>query len=192
MRITFAAALLVASTATSASEPRAIPREEAPAALAPALARGDAAIDAFRDRLFARLDEAIRAGGTVHAIEVCRSDAADIAREIGEQHRVRVGRTTLRLRNPANAPPAWARSSVQAASGKKAAEVKPAVVDLGDRVGMLRPIAVMPACTRCHGPVEGIDPDVRAELARSYPGDQATGFAPGDLRGFMWAEVPKR
>ena len=28
-------------------------------------------------------------------------------------------------------------------------------------------------------------------LAASYPQDQATGFGAGDLRGWMWAEVPK-
>jgi hypothetical protein len=30
-----------------------------------------------------------------------------------------------------------------------------------------------------------------AALAGAYPQDRATGFAPGDLRGWMWAEVPK-
>jgi hypothetical protein len=32
---------------------------------------------------------------------------------------------------------------------------------------------------------------IGATLAVAYPGDRATGFAPGDLRGWMWAEVPK-
>lgn len=67
-----------------------------------------------------------------------------------------------------------------------------AVFDLGDRVGVLQPIATLPACTRCHGPVAGIDADVKAVLARRYPKDQGTGFAAGDLRGFAWAEARKR
>jgi len=33
---------------------------------------------------------------------------------------------------------------------------------------------------------------VKAEVARRYPRDQATGFAAGDLRGFFWVEVKKR
>jgi len=167
-------------------------REEVPDALAPAVARGEAAMEELRNRLFARLNELILKGGPVLAIQVCRSEAPAIAKEIRETHHVEIGRTSHRLRNAANAPPAWARSYVEAAGGKKAADVKTAVVDLGDRVGILRPLAVMPACTRCHGPVEGIDGDVRAELARAYPADRATQFSPGDLRGFVWVEVPKR
>lgn len=193
MRHALAAAFLIAvCAAAGASEPRVLPRDEVPAALAPAVARGEAALDAFRDRLFARLNALIIEGGPVHAIQVCRSEAPALARQLGEEHHVQIGRTSHRLRNPANAPRAWAAGYVTAAGGKKAAESKAAVVDLGDRVGVLRPIAVMPACTRCHGAVDGIDGDVRAELSRAYPSDQATGFAPGDLRGFMWAEIPKR
>ena len=30
----------------------------------------------------------------------------------------------------------------------------------------------------------------RAALARHYPGDTATGFEAGDLRGALWVEVP--
>jgi len=30
------------------------------------------------------------------------------------------------------------------------------------------------------------------EIARRYPRDRATGFAAGDLRGFVWTEVKKR
>lgn len=192
LRSLVALAVIAASNPTLATERRPIPRDEVPAALAPAVVRGEAALDALRERLFARLNALIVEGGPVHAIQVCRSEAPVLARQLGAEHRVQMGRTSFRLRNPGNAPPRWAEGLVAAASGKMANAVQTTVVDLGDRVGVLRPIAVMPACTRCHGVVDGIDSDVRAELARAYPGDQATRFAPGDLRGFMWAEVPKR
>lgn len=192
MNRTIAALLVVLASRSAAAEPRPIPRDAVPPALAPAVSRGEAAMDAFRDRLFARLNELIVQGGPVHAIQVCRVDAPALARQLGADHHVTLGRTSHRLRNPANAPRPWARASVAAGAGKATSEVKSVVFDLGDRVGVLRPLAVMPACTRCHGAPDGIDPDVRAELARTYPSDQATGFAPGDLRGFMWVEVPKR
>ena len=38
----------------------------------------------------------------------------------------------------------------------------------------------------------GIPDDVSAILKQSYPDDQATGFATGDIRGWVWAEVPKQ
>lgn len=192
MRHAVAAILTLTSIQTLASEPRVMPREEVPAGLSAAVARGEAAVDAFRERLFARLNALILEGGPVHAIQVCRADAPAIAREVGETHRVQIGRTSHRLRNPANAPRAWAAAYVHAAAGKKAVEVRTGVVDLGDRIGLLRPIGVMPACTRCHGELDGIDADVRSELARIYPGDRATRFRPGELRGFIWVEAPKR
>ncbi|HEY6099429.1 MAG TPA: hypothetical protein VIW03_08370, partial [Anaeromyxobacter sp.] len=55
---------------------------------------------------------------------------------------VEVGRTSARLRNPRNAPPAWARAYVAQTDGRKAADVAPAAFDLGDRVGLLRPIEI--------------------------------------------------
>jgi len=178
-------------TAIAADPPRALSPEEVSAELAPAVARGEAAMNALRERLFARLNELLVQGGPVSAIRVCRKEAPVIAKELGETHRVELGRTSHRLRNAANAPRPWAADYLLASAGKKAGEVDPVVFDLGDRLGMLRPIGVMPACTRCHGAVEGIDQDVRREIERSYPNDQATGFSPGDLRGFLWVEVSK-
>ena len=38
--------------------------------------------------------------------------------------------------------------------------------------------------------VESIPADVRAALAELYPADRATGYSVGDLRGWLWVEVP--
>ncbi len=105
---------------------------------------------------------------------------------------VTVGRTSARLRNPGNAPPAWASAHVAATDGRKAAEVPPVAFDLGDRVGLLRPIEVRKRCLTCHAAREQLAPGTRDWLARAYPQDRAVGYAIGDLRGFWWAEAPKR
>ncbi len=47
-------------------------------------------------------------------------------------------------------------------------------------------------CVTCHGPTDALAPDVKQVLATRYPGDQATGYALGDLRGIAWAELPAR
>ena len=44
-------------------------------------------------------------------------------------------------------------------------------------------------CLACHGAPEQIPAEVAAILAERYPDDQATGYAVGDLRGALWAEV---
>ena len=68
--------------------------------------------------------------------------------------------------------------------------MQPTVVDLGDRVGVLRPIATAGVCLRCHGTAGSLAPEVRGYLETAYPGDRAIGFEEGDLRGFAWAEAP--
>ena len=188
----FLALSLLAASPAFAEPARATPLEEVPASLAPAVAKGTAALDALQDRIFKRLHAMMQHAGPVGSVELCRTEAPRAAKEVAAAHGVEIGRTSFRVRNRSNLPRPWAASAVAAAAGKKAADVKPAVFDLGDRLGMLRPIATMPACSRCHGPADAIAPEVKAEIARNYPQDQGTGFAPGDVRGFVWTEVKKR
>lgn len=173
------------ATALAAYEPAQVPT-----ALAPALWRAEAATKALQQRLGRRLQEVAEDGP--RAVAVCREEAPVIAAEVSSNQGVAVGRTSHRLRSPANAPRPWAAPFVAAAAGKKAADVKPVVVDLGDRLGYLRPIGLAGGCLGCHGPAEGLSPNVKSALAAGYPADRATGFAEGDLRGWFWAEVVKQ
>lgn len=163
---------------------------DAPARLAAAVQAADAAIAALQRRLAGRLLEELRQGGPARALAVCRDEAPALSAETARAQGVRVGRTSHRLRNPGNAAPAWAQALVASGAGRKAASVQPTVVDLGDRAGVLRPIATAGVCLQCHGPAAGLSPEVRAFLATAYPDDRAVGFAEGDLRGFAWAEAP--
>ena len=154
-------------------------------------ARAEQAMNELQSALLARLTAAMTSGGPAAAVEVCRSDARSIAESVAKAQGLELGRTSDRLRNPANAPRAWARPAVDAAAGSKAASEGLKVFDLGDRVGVLRPIGTADACTKCHGAPDEVRKNLGAAVAASYPQDRATGFAPGDLRGWMWAEVPK-
>jgi hypothetical protein len=66
------------------------------------------------------------------------------------------------------------------------------VVDLGDAVGVMRPLAERPVCANCHGPADGLSGAVRQELVDRYPADKAVGFKEGEIRGWLWVEVPKK
>jgi len=142
----------------------------------------------------ARAERAIRAA----ACEVERrfgegdpdANAAD-CRGVAAEPGVVVGRTSERLRNPRNQAPAWARPYLAETDGRKAADVSAAAFDLGDRVGLLRPIEIRGRCLHCHAPAEALGEETRAWLRHGYPQDRALGYALGDLRGFWWAEVPK-
>jgi hypothetical protein len=154
-------------------------------------ARAEQAMNELQRALLAKLTAAMTSGGPAAAVEVCRTDARTIAEAVAKAQGLELGRTSHRLRNPANAPRAWARPTVEAAAGSKAASAGLKVVDLGDRVGVLRPIGTAEACTKCHGAPDQVRKNLGAALAGAYPQDRATGFAPGDLRGWMWAEVRK-
>lgn len=171
--------------------PAAIPITDAPSAWGPAVVKAHEAGRAFQKALQSRLAEAMKQGGPTAAIEACATDASRIAAESGQAAGVKLGRTSDRLRSPANAPPGWTRAPLEAAAGKRAADVLPAAVDLGAKVGVLLPIAVGPACLGCHGPAGSIQPKVKDALAARYPADRAVGYADGDFRGFLWVEVAK-
>ena len=167
------------------------PAQEAPANMRYPLSRADLIIASMQDALLRELTEAIHAGGAAFAIKSCHIDVIGIIQRIGRQEGVAAGRTSDRLRNPTNAAPQWAAALVTANARRQAADVPGFVVDLGSKVGVLRPIAQRPMCATCHGAPEGLEPVVRAELLDRYPRDQAVGFSKGEIRGWFWVEMPK-
>ena len=164
---------------------------DAPAELRYPLSRADLIVVSMQDALLRELTEAIHAGGPSFAVKSCHIDVIGIIQRIGREDGVAAGRTSHRLRSPANAPPAWAAGLVTANAGHRAADVPGFVVDLGNKVGVLRPIAERPMCANCHGAPGSFEPAVRAALLDRYPRDQAVGFTPGELRGWFWVEMPK-
>lgn len=191
--IAFALAALVPTSTTAAAQPRVEPSyriDQSPARLAASVEIADGAIRALQQRLSARLLEEMKKGGPALAIGVCRDEAQALTAEIARAQGVRVGRTSDRLRNPGNVAPSWAERFIEAGAGRKAASVEAIVVDLGDRVGVLRPIPTAAPCLQCHGRAERLSADVRAFIKSAYPKDRAIDFEAGDLRGFIWAEAP--
>jgi Protein of unknown function (DUF3365) len=178
--------LLVALGAGScARAPVAVSRER----VEPQAAKAEAAIAQLRAKLLTRVTEVMGQGGPVKAIEVCSTEALALTGEIGRAQGIELGRTSFRVRNPANAPRPWAADTVSAGAGLKAADARPALFDLGDRIGVLQPMPVGAVCLTCHGAV--LPPGVAEAVKARYPDDRAIGFAEGDLRGFFWAEVPR-
>lgn len=151
------------------------------------LARAKAAQGELFQRLLRELTGAMDSGSPASAISVCRDQAPQIAKEVSETTGLKIGRTSFRLRNPKNVPPAWASGLVE----EKVAV--PAFVQLeGDGLGVLLPIQTAPPCLTCHGETESLAEDVREAISKAYPADQATGFSAGDLRGWFWIEVPSK
>ena len=147
------------------------------------------ALQALKKQLSSALKSAMERGGPIEAVGFCSDRAAGIAAGL-QRPGLRIGRTSHRLRNPANAAPVWAAAAIAEAPTKRIDKV-PAQqhFDLGDgKAGYLEMIATAPMCTACHGPADEIAPEVQSVLRQRYPTDQATGFASGDIRGWFWAE----
>jgi hypothetical protein len=167
-------------------------KESAPAASlatdsGEAKAKAIQAKDALFQRLSGRLAEAMKTSGPAAAIEVCSKDAPEIAAAVGREHGVKIGRTSIKLRNSNNTPPDWMKPLI------KDSNLVPQMVDLLDgETGVLLPIMLQAGCVACHGPTEMISDEIKQQqLAKFYPDDDATEFKEGDLRGWFWVEVPR-
>ena len=160
---------------------------ESPAPAADAVdpaTRGAELLGPFKSELMQALSSGMQEGPAA-AIEVCSEVAPGIASSLSVDG-VRMGRSSHKLRNPANVPPEWLEPLIAAyASGT--GEMQPQTVALGDgRSGYAEPIRVQPLCLTCHG--TELDPGIAAQIAENYPADEATGFSEGDFRGVFWVE----
>ena len=164
---------------------------DAPAGVEAIISRADLIVVSLQDALLRELTKGLEAGGPAFAVQSCHIDVVGITRRIGRQEGVTAGRTSDRLRNPANTPRPWAAALVADNAGRRARDVPGFAVDLGDKIGVLRPIAHRPMCASCHGAADSLDQAVQAQLRDRYPRDRATGFAEGEIRGWFWVEVPK-
>jgi hypothetical protein len=164
---------------------------EAPADLRPAVQQADLLILELQGALLEELTRTLQSRGESGAMRSCHLDAIAVTQRIGRRSGIAIGRTSDRLRNPTNAPRPWAAPLVARFAGARAADVSGYVVDLGDHVGVLKPIATGRMCLGCHGPADRFSPGVRAELKERYPVDRAVGFQEGELRGWFWVELPR-
>ena len=147
--------------------------------------RAIVAKDALFAKLSGRLMEVMQANGPVKAIEVCSQEANEIAKTVSEEQGVKIGRTSMKLRNPKNQPPTWAKKLFS----EKPHEPQFEQLD-EETVGALLPIKLQAKCLMCHGTKETLVLGVPEQLAKLYPEDHATGFSEGDLRGWFWVEIP--
>ncbi len=99
----------------------------------------------------------------------------------------RLKQTSLKVRNPSNAPDEWERKTLKLFGSSS----YPKEVGFGEMLGIngkkiyryMKPIYVNMACLQCHGEREKIRPEIMKFLEMRYPYDEAFGYKEGDLRG---------
>lgn len=194
-RIVVSAVLVVGLASAQSACTRPTPEPSAPASWqrlqAPNTAQqamlqlGEASRVVLAQGLMGALTAATAGGDFAGGVDACHTQAPAIAEQLQTSaggFSVRVGRTSERLRNPANVAPSWVAEAL-------AAPEPAGSYANGSTVGALTPIPTGAMCVNCHGAADRLAPGVADVVARLYPNDRATGFNEGDLRGWFWVEV---
>lgn len=133
---------------------------------------------------------AMQSGGPLNAINVCREKAGPAAYGLADTNPGwTIGRTSLRIRNLANSPDEWESKVLRQFEQRVQAGEDPSGLEQIDIVNngnqrQFRYMKAIPAaemCMLCHG--ENLAPELKDRIGSLYPGDRATGYKPGELRG---------
>jgi hypothetical protein len=163
----------------------------------PNVAEAKGIVKRFAETLQGELQGAMKEGGPVKAIEICKERAPAIAQALSEETGWDVGRTSLKLRNPGlNAPFDWERVVLVRFDERQAAGedvqvmafAEVAEVDGQKTFRFMKAIPAGDVCMACHG--TAITPEVAAALDAAYPDDQARGYTPGQVRGAFTLSKP--
>ncbi len=144
------------------------------------------AVRIFGAQLKTELSTAMAAGGPVAAINVCQQRAPEIARELSDSTGFSLNRVSLKPRNPKLGPPNDWQTAVLTGFAKRAAKGEDPTTLLWHQntdgeFRMMKAIPTAAICLTCHG--QQLSAPVAKALANRYPGDQATGYRAGEIRG---------
>lgn len=131
----------------------------------------------------------MKSAGPVAALEVCNVKAPVITTEINEKSSLEIQRTSLKYRNPKNAPDAWEVAVLEKFAARHAAGEKFKMMEFAEvvdndgvkQVRYMKAIGTGKPCMQCHG--SDLNPKVAEKINALYPEDKATGFKVGELRG---------
>ena len=152
----------------------------------PRLEESRALVQSFGARLKRELKQGLEQGGPVAAIQVCKDVAPQIASELSRHSGARVMRTSVRYRNPGNAPEDWQARvlsdfEARARGAEDAAPLEYFVRESNGATRYMSAIRVDAVCLACHGDV--LAPALQERIDAEYPHDRATGYVAGQLRG---------
>lgn len=145
------------------------------------------------------MQESVASKGAAGAIPVCKGLAPALIKEKRQETGWDIRRVSLKARNAERgAPDDWevrqlADFNIRAAQGET-----PETLEKGEIVSLegkpvfryIKALPVVEVCLKCHGPLATLDADLKAELTKNYPRDQATGYARGQIRGGLTVKRP--
>lgn len=159
----------------------------------PIAADARSTVTAFVGQMKPLLVSQVQKLGPAGAIEVCATEAPALSKSLSETSGWSITRVSDKPRNESRAiPDEWEASVLQdfeqrLRDGAQAPQLNHGAVINGE-YRYIQAQLVGGVCLLCHG--ETIADDVRSALHSRYPHDQATGYAPGQLRGAISLRRP--
>lgn len=147
--------------------------------------------------LSTQLKQAMQSGGVEQAASFCNVVALPLTDSLSQQHKAVIKRTSLKLRNPANAPDSLELAMLKMydiMSKMRNPVLVPKIIEKGgDEIQFFAPIQIKnETCLKCHGVLgQTLKEEDYAFIQQHYPNDQATGYKMEDVRG-MWSITLKK
>ncbi len=133
---------------------------------------------------------ALKSGGPVEALGTCSVQASEVAQEHSERSGWQIGRTSLKLRNPDNAPDSWERQVLEQFEQRLEKGEDPQKMEHSEILAMngkrvFRYMKAIPTaekpCLACHG--KELSDEVEETIEALYPEDSAIDYEAGEIRG---------
>ena len=132
------------------------------------------------------LMETIQKKGTLKALSFCNIQAIPLTDSMSTKFNASIKRVSDKNRNPNNK--ANTEELQYIAQFKKELaekkEIKPVVIEKGNKVQFYYPIETNTMCLQCHG--KQIKPEVSQQIMKLYPKDLAIGYNESEVRG-IWS-----
>ena len=120
--------------------------------------------------------------------------ASEVANDFSLMTGYKLKQTSLKIRNPSNAPDEWERKILESYELKEHQKANGfgEIQETGDKkiYRYLKPLFIEKSCLDCHGTKEKVRPEIRSFLEKRYPNDKALEYKEGELRGGISVIIP--
>ena len=129
---------------------------------------------------------AIQKKGTLEALSFCNIQAIPLTDSMSTKFNASIKRVSDKNRNPNNKANTEELQYIAQFKKELAAkkEIKPVVIEKGNKVQFYYPIETNTMCLQCHG--KQIKPEVSQKIMKLYPKDLAIGYNESEVRG-IWS-----
>jgi len=149
--------------------------------------------------LSGKLQASMKENGPAGSITVCQTIAPEIALGLADKTGWKITRVGTRVRNiDLGTPNVWQHKALGHLNADLKSGAKPETLEWSEVVTengkptlhYAKAIVLQTQCLACHGTAAQLAPGVADKLKANYPQDQATGYAPGQLRGAVVISRP--